>query len=202
MLDIAAGTGLPFAKHFVSQGHHVHACDLADVLVRAFRINVPNAEIRTESSHDLSFVSSFFDVTYCFHSTWYFEYFQKSILEMIRVTKEKGLIYFDVQNKLNDEIKKSFEFHKSQNQGWGLLRRYYYNVLMTLKKQGKPSWAKVVYETPTDPIELLSYLMSMGQQDINIYFRTESHELIKADKRSLSLYPRLVFEIKVTQKKS
>lgn len=151
MLEVAMGTGYPFADFFQRIGYHVSGIDISERLIEKSRMVNPNIVAKVCEAENLLFPDNQFDCTYCFHSTWYFSDLFKAIDEMIRVTKPNGLVVFDIQNLRNKRIAERFE--RSRRKKKTLIFKLYY-------------WARfrvwihhdVVYETPIEPRRVYEHL--------------------------------------------
>ncbi len=100
-MEVAIGDGFPYAHHFDQVGYEVFGVDIAKYNVDLIEDAIPNINVRLGDAENLDFPSEFFDIVYCFRSTWYFPNLVVAIDEMLRVTKKGGLIMFDVQNMYN-----------------------------------------------------------------------------------------------------
>jgi len=101
LLEVAVGTGLPFAKALSEKGYNIHGIDISSILIDECRINAPLIISSVGNAEDLCFDNNRFDLVYCMHSTWYFDNIYYAISEMIRTLKPGGTIIFDIQNLSN-----------------------------------------------------------------------------------------------------
>src|SRR5690242_8755206 len=92
VLEVAIGTGYPIADYLQQAGHEVHGVDISPELVdRCHELN-PAIQAKVGDAENLDYPDATFDVTYCFHSTWYFPNLARAIGEMVRVTKPGGSV--------------------------------------------------------------------------------------------------------------
>jgi len=108
ILDIGSATGYPFIDYLYDKKIDIYGIDVSEKLINECRKKYPNSNLSVSSAENLSFESNFFDMIYCFHTTWHFEDFFKSIKEMFRAIKDDGKIIIDVMNADNEEMKKVF----------------------------------------------------------------------------------------------
>ena len=76
-------------------------------LIDRVKESLPNINAKVGDSEDLEFLDNFFNIVFCFRSTWYFPNLIKAINEMLRVAKNDGIIMFDIQN-INHQIHKNY----------------------------------------------------------------------------------------------
>ena len=173
LLEVAVGTGLPFADFFQRAGFDVHGVDISPDLVQRCRELNPDIAATVGDAEELDYPDEFFDCTYCFHSTWYFSDLPKAIGQMLRVTRRGGLVAFDIQNLNNREI--NFKYHRNlfQTSPLGRSLRYAKNVAKLIIRRGPVKWTYVVYETPTDPQIVYRALTQGGASDFDVLVRDE-----------------------------
>ena len=90
VLEVAIGTGQPFAQNLLKDGYTVYGVDIAPNLINKCKQLNPTIDCRIADAEKLPFNDGFFNLTYCFNSTWYFPNLHKAIDEMIRVTSPGG----------------------------------------------------------------------------------------------------------------
>ena len=167
VLEIAIGDGFPYTDALDKMGYQVHGIDISPTHVDMVKNTHPNVQVIVGDAEDLDYGNSFFEIVFCFRSTWYFSDLMKSIGEMIRVVKKNGLIMFDIQNSChpihqkmiikNDKQKKS---HPIIN----VIKRYFKNVLKILVRPvvfHGTDWSlknHPIIETPTNPYDVIKYL--------------------------------------------
>lgn len=108
ILEVAVGTGYPFADYFCKCGWDIYGIDISPLLIEKCQSEHPCIKCKIADAEDLPFSDNFFDTVYCFHSSWYFPDIMKAISEMIRVVKPRGEVFFDIQNLNNISIKKAY----------------------------------------------------------------------------------------------
>ena len=151
LLEVAIGTGFPFADFFQRAGFDVHGVDISPDLVQRCRELNRDITATVGDAEELDYPDEFFDCTYCFHSTWYFSDLPKAIGQMLRVTRRGGLVAFDIQNLNNREINFKYNRNLFQSSPLGRSLRYAKNVAKLIIRRGPVKWTHVVYETSTDP---------------------------------------------------
>jgi len=145
LLEVAIGTGYPFADFFQKAGYSVCGIDIAPDLIKKCKQLNPKIITKVGDAEDLAFPDDSFDCTYCFHSTWYFPDLNKAIDEMIRVTMPGGLVLFDIQNRNNKEILKIYSKHLLQGRKIYKIMRYAKNIVKLILHKGTPRWDFVVH---------------------------------------------------------
>ena len=98
ILEVGIGDGIPYSNKLDEMGHEVYGIDISPAHVEKVKNSLPNINVEVMDAEDLKFSDNFFDIVFCFRSTWYFTDLIKVISEMIRVTKNNGVIMFDIQN--------------------------------------------------------------------------------------------------------
>jgi ubiquinone/menaquinone biosynthesis C-methylase UbiE len=191
VLEIAIGTGIPFGRYFYKKKNGFKGIDISPRLIKECRRLNPGIDAIVGDAEDLPFPDSYFSLTYCFHSTWYFPDISKAIFEMLRVTKKNGFIAFDIINLANIEI------IRQNNKIVKRSRNKFYPIVHVIKKIIKSlmgiseSWKFIISSTPTDPAEIVSLLKS---HSLKIYGRASDESLILLDDLGEnSNYVRLVF---------
>jgi ubiquinone/menaquinone biosynthesis C-methylase UbiE len=157
LLDVACGTGYPFAAYFQQSGYQVYGMDIAPNLIEKCRQLYPDVISTVGDAENLDYPDNTFDCTYCFHSSWYFPDLTRVIDEMLRVTRKGGLVMLDIQNRRNKDIEKSYRRRKS------LASRllWYAVVIKRFVLSGMSSslnWKYIIYEVPTYPETIYEYV--------------------------------------------
>ena len=193
-LDIAIGTGNPFGKNFYKKTNEFKGIDISPLLVEECKKLNPGINVEVGDAENLVFQDEKFSLTYCFHSSWYFSNLQKSISEMIRVTKSDGYIIFDIMNITNAEIKEKYKKLIKRE------RSRIYPFIHILKKIIKlvigfpESWRYINIITPSNPFNLIQLF---NQFTYNIYGRSLDETLkLLENENDFEKYSRLVFLIK------
>lgn len=151
VLEVAVGTGYPFADIFQKLGYIVYGIDISPELIDKCRQTNPLIDCKVGDAEYLDYPDDQFDCTYCFHSTWYFPDLTKAIDEMLRVTHPGGLIIFDIQNRNNKDINRAYRKRLSPDTGMKRIFRYTKNIAKVFLHRGTPVWYSFVYEVPTYP---------------------------------------------------
>ena len=97
-LEVGIGDGFPYSNVLDEMGYEVYGIDISPIHVDMVKESLPNINVSLGDAEDLEFQDNFFDIVFCFRSTWYFPDLIKSISEMLRVVKNDGLVMFDIQN--------------------------------------------------------------------------------------------------------
>jgi ubiquinone/menaquinone biosynthesis C-methylase UbiE len=169
ILEVAVGTGEPFANYFVTNGYNVHGIDISPSLIEECKTTNNNIDCIVGDAEALPYDDNTFECTYCFHSTWYFPNLTKAIEEMIRVTKKDGLIIFDIQNINNKNIYNAHIKRQDGNKGLkNKFKRLIKNVKTMIIKKEIPCFQYIIFETPTSPENIYSNLNK--NRTINEFF--------------------------------
>ena len=158
-------------------GYEVYGIDISPTHVDMVKESLPNINVRVGDSEDLEFQDNFFDIVFCFRSTWYFPNLIKSISEMLRVVKNDGLIMFDIQNSNHPiHVKLMKEQLRRKN-------HYIYEITIRLIKNLikliiRPirffpiNWSfkkHIIVQIPTDPSSINLYLSKENNINYKIY---------------------------------
>jgi len=106
VLDVACGTGRMLPELILSKRNiEYHGLDSSLAMTshlkeKAKKLNFP-VKVKIGDATKLPYKDNEFDIVYTYHLTWHLpENLQKKmILEMLRVTKKKGYLVFDVLNE-------------------------------------------------------------------------------------------------------
>ena len=200
-LEVAIGTGFPFADFFQKAGYQVHGIDIAPSLVEACRALNSEIECKVGDAEHIEYADDFFDCTYCFHSTWYFPDLTMALDEMLRVTRPGGLVIFDIQNRNNARIGGAYLKKLSEQRGVRRLYRLARNIAKTVLRRGKPVWCNVVHEVPTYPEVIYTWLAERGCGRFQVQARDEEGGLhYQKNKAALAEFERLVFAIENSER--
>jgi len=194
VLEVAIGTGIPFADYFQKNGCKVYGIDIAPLLVEKCKSNNPHIIVRLEDAEELEFEKNTFDLVYCFHSTWYFPNLDKAIIEMIRVAKKSGLIFFDIQNIHNSDIAISHQkrIKRKNSKAYYVMHKIKY--IVKYLKGIKESWNYTIHEVPAD-VNAINELLNGFEY--TIFGRDRSDNLIPLTKNDdVNIYQRLIYRIK------
>ncbi len=206
ILEVGIGDGFPYSNVLDEMGYEVYGIDISPTHVDMVKESLPNINVRVGDSEDLEFTDNFFDVVFCFRSTWYFPDVIKSISEMLRVVKNDGLIMFDIQNS-NHPI--HVKLMKEQ------LRRkdhYIYEITIRLIKNLikliiRPirffpiDWSfkkHIIVGIPTDPSLINLYLSKENNINYQIYGVNWDHSFTLEEintTKDFDQFDRLVYKV-------
>jgi len=198
LLEVAIGTGYPFADFFQKKGYMVHGIDISPDLIE--KCKKTNSKIAAEvgDAENLDFPDNSFDCVYCFNATWHFPDLPKAISEMVRVTAPGGSIFFDIQNRNNPEINECYQKQLSHYKSpfWrGIC--YAKNIVKIVLQRGTPDWHFVIYEVPTYPESVYEQLKNLQLSNFYIIVKENNGSIQKRDGLvAYEDYPRLVFCIR------
>jgi ubiquinone/menaquinone biosynthesis C-methylase UbiE len=201
LLEVAVGTGFPFADFFQKAGYVVHGMDISPYLIEKCRELNPNIICKVGDAENLEYEDNCYDVTYCLHSTWYFPNLLKAIDEMIRVTRPKGMIIFDIQNRNNRKIAEGYNYNVSQGKGMRRIIRFFKNIVLIILGKNKFSWhflfKHVVYETPTFPEDIYQHLGENKVDSLKVMVMEKDKSIHESNELGpFENYMRLVFVIR------
>jgi len=194
VLEVASGTGYPFSQELRRRGFVAHGVDIAESLIReSYRLD-PGVLACVGDAERLPYPPRAFDVTFCFHSTFFFPDLAAAIDEMIRVTKSSGTILFDIQNAEHPDIARAYAHRLSRATGKGRWIRYGKNVAKMALRRGFPDWSSVVREVPSDWRAVSAQLRSRGIKELALLGRDPEANLetIRDDSR-VNGFARLVY---------
>jgi SAM-dependent methyltransferase len=197
VLEVAVGTGYPIADHLQKAGHEVHGIDISPELVRRCHELNPAIRARVGDAEHLEYPDRTFDVTYCFHASWYFPNLPRAIREMVRVTRPGGTVLLDIQNALNPQVDAAYR-RRLRHIRPGLLARtelHARNLAKVVLRRGNPNWHAVDFEVPTDPAVVVEALGRRTVDEITILGRDEADQTLHkvGDGQPLEPIARLVF---------
>jgi ubiquinone/menaquinone biosynthesis C-methylase UbiE len=198
ILEIAIGTGIPFGKYFYKRIQNFKGIDISPLLVEECKRLNPGIDVVVGDAEYLPFPDCFFNLTYCFHSSWYFPDIKKAINEMIRVTNDNGAVIFDIINMANPEIvrQNSVAIKRSRNKFYPLVHFIKKLVKILI---GKPyPWTFIYSISPTDPYRVINLL---EKYSLAIYGRTNKENLILIENPdNIPDYTKLVFLVRKMKK--
>jgi len=177
MLDVGIGDGFPYSKVLDEMGYEVYGIDLSPTHVNMVTETLPNINVAIGDSEYLEFKDNFFDVVFCFRSTWYFTNLIKSISEMLRVVKDEGLILFDVQN-INHPIHVKFlkeQVRRKNHYIYEITTKFFKNFIKLIIRPIRfysIDWSfnkHIIVGTPTDPSSINQYLSKEYNINYKIY---------------------------------
>ena len=169
ILDVRIGTGEPFADTFDKNRYQVFGIDISmDLINECKKIN-KNLKCSVGDAENINFADNFFDSTYCFASTWYIPDLYKCIDEMLRVTKTDGLLLFDIQNINNIIVRQNYLKRIKDKSGFYVIKNYIKNIFKLILRRGLVDWSNIIYDIPSNPIEILNHLQKKDIQMIKVY---------------------------------
>jgi ubiquinone/menaquinone biosynthesis C-methylase UbiE len=197
LLEVAIGTGDPFADYFQKSGYSVYGIDISPALIDRCQQLYPNIISKVCDAENLDYSNEYFDCSYCFHSTWYFPDLIKVIDEMIRVTLPGGLVMFDIQNRNNKELEEAYQKRIRNATGLRKFTRYAKNIAKLILRRGTPNWHFVVHEVPTYPESIYSYLKEQYIEDFKVMvLKGDKSFETRKEHDSFRDFQRLVFVVR------
>jgi ubiquinone/menaquinone biosynthesis C-methylase UbiE len=198
ILEVAIGTGYPFADFFQKEGYFVYGIDISPDLINKCQQLNPEIHCRVGDAEELDYPDSDFDCTYCFHSSWYFPNLNKAIDEMFRVTRPNGLVIFDIQNLNNHKINKIYRRNLFENRGIGRIIRIMKNIAIIILNRGCLNWHFVDYEVPSSPRSIYNHFLNKRISNICIMVKRNDGSIeIKDDiTKNFNEFGRLIFVIR------
>tara|TARA_B100000315_G_C14558985_1_gene579606 strand:- start:163 stop:924 length:762 start_codon:yes stop_codon:yes gene_type:complete len=206
VLEVAIGDGEPYAKEMLSRGYDIYGIDIAPRLIKHVQESLPEIKASVGDAENLEFPDNTFDIAYCFRSTWFFPGLLKAIDEMIRVTKQKGGVIFDLQNKNHSAHRKLEQKRVWANDHYilSLLIIYLKNVIKIMVRPIKYykivwSFKQLIYVSPSDVPFIFSVLKNKVS-NIKIFGVAwdDDYPLISIDSKDLkkiNSYDRIVLKI-------
>ncbi len=199
ILEVAVGTGYPFADFLQKEGYTVYGIDIAPNLVKKCQDLYPDVICKVGDAENLDFPDDLFDCTYCFHSTWVFQDLKRVIHEMLRVTRPGGRVIFDIQNKNNSDIENAFQKRVRREGGVGKIIRWSKNIIKLLLRKGPVVWNYEVHETPTYPESIYMHLKELDIKEWKVMARTKEEKIEIKESAPLEKYARLIFVVNVPE---
>lgn len=187
ILEVAIGTGYPFGDFLQKADYSVFGIDISPELVEKCKKTNPNIDCRVGDAENLEYSDDYFDCTYCFNSTWYFPNLNKAIGEMLRVTRKGGLVIFDIENRNNRYIKKTYRKH--------ILVVYIKNMLKKVLRLRGTRWSAVVHSTPTYPESIYEFLKERANFQVMVVKEDGGIEA-RSENGSFKNFQKLVFAVK------
>lgn len=201
ILEVAVGTGYPFADFFQKAGYNVSGIDLSDTLVAKCGKLYPDVKAIVGDAENMPYLDGSYDTTYCFHSTWYFPDLLRALGEMLRVTRPGGHVLFDIQNGDNSAIDSMYKKRLHGLKGVGRWMRFAKNGIKIVLRKGTPQWRSVVAEVPACPDDILKYLITVDSKDSIGVYGSDALTYVERCDRVLD-WPRFQRLVFVLQKKS
>lgn len=196
LLEVAIGTGIPFADYFQKMGYTVYGIDLTPELIEVCRKTNPRVSCEVGKADALPYTNQSFDCVYCFNASFYFPNLINAIDEMLRVVRPGGLVVFDLMNRNNEEIQKLYnKILFSNTTKAGKILRIINNLRKIMLRQGVPVWDFVVEIIPTYPESIYKHFKQKNT-DFSVLIRNDDGSLARGGRfGSFRAYSRLVFVI-------
>ena len=207
VLEVGIGDGFPYSNVADEMGYEVYGIDIAPVNVDMVKKSLPNINASVGDAEDLKFQDNFFDIVFCFRSTWYFPNLIKSISEMLRVVKNDGLVMFDILNSNHPthvRIMKE-EYRKQNSYIYAISIRLIKNFLKLIIHPVKffpRYWSlkkHIIIHSPACPSSINLYLSKINNINYKIYgvnWKDSSYSLEEIDTtKDLDRFDRLVYKI-------
>tara|TARA_Y100000996_G_scaffold414570_1_gene405857 strand:- start:275 stop:1042 length:768 start_codon:yes stop_codon:yes gene_type:complete len=207
ILEVGIGDGFPYSNILDEMGYEVYGIDISPTHVDMVKESLPKINVKIGDSEDLEFNDNFFDIVFCFRSTWYFPDVIKSISEMLRVVKNDGLVIFDIQNinhPIHQKMVKKSNRRQKKHPFINIVEKYIKNII---KIALRPivfygvDWSFQNYsfiETPTDPNDVIAYLQSRKDVGYKLYGVEWNHSFTLKEineTANLNQFDRLVYKI-------
>ena len=207
ILEVGIGDGFPYSNVLDEMGYEVYGIDISPTHVDMVKESLPKINVEVGDSEDLEFTDNFFDVVFCFRSTWYFTNLIKSISEMLRVVKNDGLVMFDIQNSNHPIHKNLIKKREKQQREHSIINiglKYIKNIIKILIRPVKyysTDWSMkktIIVETPTNPNNVNRYLKSRDDVKYKLYGVRWDHSFtLEETKKTTDLdqFDRLVYKV-------
>ena len=197
LLEVAVGTGKPFIECFYNEGYrNISGIDISPVLIEKAKRLFPDVSFKVGDAEDLPYKNQSFDIVFCFHSTWYFDNILKTIDEMIRVTKVRGHLFFDIinSNYTNDSLVTRIQ---KNNKVFEYVIHYIKNIIKIIICRKDISWKIVKYFEATDP-RILNNFLDMKGIRYTIFVRNNDDSIIKVNlNEAFEGFSRLIYSIEL-----
>jgi ubiquinone/menaquinone biosynthesis C-methylase UbiE len=197
LLEVAIGTGVPFADYFQKKGYVVFGVDLSSELIEVCRTSNPNIRCTVGNAEALPCANDSFDCVYCFNATFLFLDLEKAIDEMLRVVRLGGLVIFDVMNKHNKKIQRLYKRELFYfNTRVGTIIRYGSHIRQAALGRRFPfATCTGTVTMPSDPTSL--YERFAQKANLRVFVRHNDDGSIEqiGDMAPFRAYERFVFSI-------
>tara|TARA_Y100000022_G_scaffold195905_2_gene202155 strand:+ start:2670 stop:3446 length:777 start_codon:yes stop_codon:yes gene_type:complete len=209
ILEVGIGDGYPFAKALSEKKYKIYGIDISPQHIEMVKKKIPEIESFVGDAENLEFSDSFFDLVYCFRSSWYFPNILKAIDEMIRVSKENGFIFIDIQNQnhpIHIKIKKNQKY-REENYIQEIFMRFSKNILKLLIRPFiyfPIHWSfqeHITIQKASDPEEIEEHLNSyknLNYKMYGVFFTGKENSLYELkSKENINEFDRILFEIEL-----
>ena len=197
LLEVAIGTGVPFADYLQKKGYVLFGIDLSSELIEVCRKSNPNIHCAVGNAEALPCANDSFDCVYCFNASFYFLDLDKAVDEMLRVARPGGLVIFDVMNKYNKEVQRLYERELFRfNTRIGKIRRYADHIRQAALGRSVPFESCTGTVTiPTDPESIYERFAKKG--DLSVFVRHDDDGSIEQieDLEPFRAYMKLICSI-------
>lgn len=198
VFEVACGEG-SFLSILDDFGYNCNGIDIAELLIKKCKENYPRLNCSVGDAEDIKKGDNLFDFSFCFHPTHYFFDIKRFIREIIRVTKNKGHIFFDINNADNKDIHEFYNKRISESKGLGKIKLFLKNILKLIFRKGefnRLNWSGVIYETPTSPNSIINYLEEINVKGYKIMIIKNNKLNIVKKSEDLSEYRSIYFYFK------
>ena len=207
ILEVGIGDGFPYSNVLDEMGYEVYGIDISPNHIDIVKELLPNINVSQGDAENLEFEDNFFDLVFCFRSTWYFPDVIKSISEMLRVVKNDGLVMFDIQNinhPIHQKTVMRWERRQKNHPLINIIEKYIKNIIKILIRPivfHAVEWSFQSYpfiETPTDPNDVFTFLQDKDDIVYKLYgVEWDNPFTLKEIKKikNLDQFDRLVYKI-------
>ena len=199
LLEVAIGTGYPFADTLCKYDYNVYGIDIAPSLIDECHKTNPKIIAKVCDAESLDYPNETFNTVYCVHSSWYMPDLKKVINDMHRCTKFGGCIIFDILNLNNKSISKLYNKHIYYNSNvFGKLLKTLKNTIKFITRKGVQDWPLIISVTPSFPDEITQWLSELEITNVCVFARKENDkiEIVEDVDSNFSKYDRLIFCIR------
>ncbi len=205
VLEVAIGDGYPYSHALTEKEYDLYGIDISPQHVEMVRKALPSINVSVGDAENIKFRDHFFDLVFCFRSTWYFSNITKAVSEMLRVVKKGGLVMFDVQN-INHPIHLKFikeQIKREKSYTYEITTRFIKNFIKLIIRPIRfypIHWSlekHIILETPTDP-NLLKQFFKENMIVFQVYgveWNNNKYALRKLETgKDFDKYDRLVYK--------
>ena len=206
ILEVGIGDGQPYSQALSEKDYEMYGIDISPNHVEMVKNTFPNINVSVGDAEKLKFRDHFFDIVFCFRSTWYFSNITKAISEMSRVVKKGGVIMFDIQN-INHPIHRKLMKEQIKREKFYIYEIALRMIKNLLKLLIRPigfyptHWSlkkHIILETPTDP-SLIERYFKDNMTSFKVYgvdWNNQKCALIELiTNKDLDKFDRLVYKV-------